>query len=555
MQPLLTRARTRPRVVRHLRRTFLTHTRIVVLAFAALVATAACGGADDDAGGPDQQVLRFNLGAEPPSLDPALAGDTTSSVIVRQLNDGLVALDEDSNAVPNLAESWDLADGGRRIVFHLRADGRWTNGDPLTAEDFEWSWKRVLAPETASGSAYQLFGIVGAPAYNACKPMRQACEPLRDRVGIRALDPRTLEVELTNPTPWFMQLVAYDAFFAVHRPTVERFGERWTEPANIVTSGPFRLTAWRHDESLTLTRWAQWRDAASVELVRAEARIIGDATTALQAFEAGELDACFEFTCIPPAEAASLREREEWVDGKALATRFFGFNTTTISDPEQRRAMALAIDRRAIVDNITSAAEAPATTFTPSAMPGYDAIAHGFLSEQGDLERAREHLAQAATVKKRINLFHPTRPGAADVAVAVQADWKKLGLDVEVRAMEWAQYLQFLGPPPNTELDVYLAIWSADYVDAMNFLEVWACGNNLSGFCDKEYDRVLDRARKTLDADARYALYGQAEAMLTGERGGMPFVPVSAPTFPSLSKTYVEGWESAYDFTQIRLAQ
>ena len=546
--------RPRPRLEPHVRRAALTHLRITVLALVALVAVAACGGADDDGGGPDQQVLRFNLGAEPPSLDPALGGDTTSSVIARQLNDGLVKLDEDSNAVPNLAESWDLADDGKRVVFHLRADGRWTNGDPLTAEDFEWSWKRVLAPETASGNAYQLFGIVGAAEYNACKPKQQACERLRDRVGIRARDPRTLEVDLMNPTPWFTQLVAYDAFFAVHRATVERFGEKWTEPANIVTSGPFRLTAWKHDESLTLTRWDEWRDAESVELERAEARIIGDATTALQAFEAGELDACFEFTCIPPAEAPRLSEGEEYVRGRALATRFLGFNTATVSDPEQRRAMALAIDRRAIVDNITSAAESPATTFTPSAMPGFSAIAHDFLSAQGDLERAKEHLARAATVKRRINLFHPTRPGAGDVAVAVQADWKKLGLDVEVRAMEWAQYLQFLGPPTSKELDVYLAIWSADYVDAMNFLGVWACGNNLSGFCDQAYDRVLDRARQTLDAEARYALYGQAEAMLTGERGGMPFVPVSAPTFPSLRKTYVEGWETAYDLTEISIA-
>jgi oligopeptide transport system substrate-binding protein len=553
MQPRLTDMRARPRVEPHVRKAALTHLRIIVLALAALVAATACGGADDDGGGPDQQVLRFNLGAEPPSLDPALGGDTTSSVITRQLFEALVKLDTKSRAMPSLAESWSVAEDGRSIVFHLRADGRWTNGDPLTAEDFEWSWKRVLAPETASGNAYYLFGIVGAAEYNACKPKQQSCEPLRDRIAIRAVDPRTLEVELTHPQPWFTQLVAYDAFFPVHRATVERFGEKWTEPANIVTSGPFRLTSWKHDESLTLTRWAKWRNAESVELERAEARIIGDATTALQAFEAGELDACFELTCTPPAEAPRLRESEEYVPGQALATRFLGFNTTTVRDPEQRRAMALAVDRRAIVDNVTSAAESPATTFTPSTMPGFGAIRHNFLNERADLERAREHLARAKTVKRRITLFHPTRPGAGDVAVAVQADWKKLGLDVEVRAMEWAQYLQFLGPPPNKELDVYLAIWAADYLDAMNFLELWACGNNLSGFCDPAYDRVLDRARRTLDDDARYALYGTAEAMLTGEGGGMPVIPVSAPTFASLRKTYVKGWRTSYDFTDVSI--
>lgn len=282
--------------------------------------------------------------------------------------------------------------------------------------------------------------------------------------------------------------------------------------------------------------------------------MINDATTALQAFEAGEIDACFETTCVPPGGLGRLKDSEDYVRFPALATRFLGFNVNTVTDPEQRRAMALAIDRRAVVESITTADEAPATSFTPTAMPGFDLIVQDFLSEDADLDRAREHLARAESVKRRINLFFPTRPGARDVATSLQADWKKLGLDVEVRGMEWAQYLQFIGPPPSKALDVYLAIWSADYVDAMNFLELWTCGNNISAYCDRGYDRLIQRARRAQDDDERYALYEQAEAQLTGAGGAMPIAPISWPTFPTLRKTYVEGWPGSYDFTKISIA-
>jgi oligopeptide transport system substrate-binding protein len=528
----------------------------VVLAVAATLVPGACGGnGGADGRASDAQILRINLGAEPPSLDPALSGDTTSGSVVLQLSDPLIKLDADFQPVANLAESWDVIDGGRRIVFHLRSDGKWTNGDSVTAEDFEWSWKRVIAPDTAAENAYQFFGIVGAFEYNACDPKQRSCDGLRERVAIRALGERTLEVELTSPQPWFLQQVALTYFAAVHRATVERFGDKWTEPANIVTNGPFRLTEWKHDASLMLRRWDKWRDAASVKLERVDARIISDAATALRAFEAGEIDACFETTCIPPAEAEQLKESKEYAKTPALATRYLGFNVSTVTDPEQRRAMALAIDRRAIVENIT-AHETPATSFTPKGMPGFDQIAQDFLSEEAELERAREHLAKAKTVKRRINLFFPTRPGARDIAVAAQADWKKLGLEVEVRGMEWAQYLEFIGPPPSKELDVHLVIWLADYADAINFLELWTCKpGNTSAYCDREYDAVIRGARRTPENHARYALYEQAESNLTGPSGAMPIVPLSWPTFPSLRKAYVVGWPSQYDFTKVSIAE
>ena len=224
--------------------------------------------------------------------------------------DPLVRLNENLEPEAATAESWALRDGRKSVTFHLREDGRWTNGDAVTAVDFEYAWKRILDPKLAADNAYQLYGIVGAAEYNGCE---KNCAKLRDRVGVKALDERTLEVRLTSPQPWFVSQVAHVSFLPVHRATVERFGRSWTEPGNIVTNGPYRLTDWRHDESITLTKWQQWRGADGVRVERIEGRIIKNATTALAAFEAGEIDACLARACIPTDDIERLQESDAYL--------------------------------------------------------------------------------------------------------------------------------------------------------------------------------------------------------------------------------------------------
>ena len=158
--------------------------------------------------------------------------------------------------MPALAESSQESDGGKTITFKLRSDGRWTNGDPVTANDFEYSWKRTISPELAADYAYQFFGIVGAQAYNSCK---SNCNALRDKVGVKALDAQTLEVKLTSPQPWFIQQVAHHSFLAVNQKAVEKYGDKWTEAKNIVTDGPFKLATWEHDSRIDLVKNADWR--------------------------------------------------------------------------------------------------------------------------------------------------------------------------------------------------------------------------------------------------------------------------------------------------------
>ena len=542
--------------------------RLSALALAVLVlALAGCGG-DGDGGDGDgegqtqqaaEQVFRLNIGGEPPSLDPGLATDVVSSNVLNALMDPLVKLGEDLEPVPSLAESWEISEDGTTVTFTLRQDGKWTNGDPVTAHDFEYSWKRTLSPDLGADYAYQFYGIVGAAEYNGCT---ENCEKLRDAVGAKALDDYTFEVRLTTAQPWFVQQMAHHSFMAVHQKTVEQFGNRWTEPANIVTSGPFTLTKWDHEASMTLEKWADWRDAASVTLERVEGSMITDATTALQAFEAGEIDGCLDSaTCIPPTEIERLKESPVYNQHPALVIQYIGINVESVPDLNQRRALAFAIDRQVIVENVTKAGEVPATGFVPEGMPGFDVINQEFLPTTADLEQATEFLGQAEDPKMRLNYFSNNDATNRDMAVAIQDMWTPLGIKTTIKAMEWAQFLEFMGPPPNKAVDVFSLGWVGDYVDAINFLELAQCesGNNLTQFCDSEFDKTLDEARATFEDEPRYELYGEAEARITGSEGLMPYIPVYWGTYPILSKENVQGWEpnllDQFDFTKVSITE
>jgi oligopeptide transport system substrate-binding protein len=519
------------------------HFRIsaLALALALLAAAAACGGSDDEGASGDKaakQEITINWGTEPPSLDPGLATDTTSANILLNIMDPLVKLDENLAPAPSLAQSWDVSADGKTITFHLRPDGRWSNGDPVTAQDFEYSWKRTLSPELGADYAYQFYGIVGAQEYNACE---SNCARLRNRVGVRAVNNTTLRVSLTSAQPWFLQQAAHHSFLAVHPATVERFGRKWTEAANIVTNGPFKLARWVHNANIDLVKWADWRGADTVSLNRANGLMLTAGTTAVQAFEADQVDVNLT---IPPVDLPRYKETPEYNQYPALGTYYYGINMKNIPNVDQRRAMALAVDRRAIIDNITQADQVPATGYTPQGMPGFDTInpKSEWLPERADLDRAKDLMAGVQNPKREITLFYNNDPAHKPIAVAVQAQWKELGLDVKLQVQEWAQYLQFLGPPPNKAVDAFRLGWIGDYVDAMNFLEMWTCnsGNNNTNFCDPAYDRLVAEARQTQDDQQRYELYAQLEQMLFGPDGAMPILPIYWYTYTTLERESVK---------------
>lgn len=524
---------------------------VVALVAVLTLGAAGCGGDDDDDAAGDEtgatdtggteaaaeQVLRIAWGAEPPSLDPGKATDTTSANVIGALMDPLVKLNPDTlEPEASLAESWEV--DGPTVTFTLRDDATWTNGDPVTAQDYVYSWKRTLSPELAADYAYQLYGIVGAAEYNGCE---SDCEALADEVGVTAVDDYTLQVELTSEQPWFIGQASHHSFLPVHQATVEQYGDNWTDPENIVTNGPFMLESWDHEASINLVKNPDWRDADSVSLERIDGSIIVDGVTRVQSFEAGEVDA-LDGAGLPPEDIERLKAEPYYEQYPALGTYYYGFNVDNIG-LAQRRAMSLAINRQIITDEIDRTGRSQATGMTPEGIKGFEVINPNspWLPAQGDMEQAESVLAEEQNVKQNVNLFHNDAPGHREIAVAVQSMWNELGINTTIRAQEWAQYLEFLGPPPNNNVDAYRLGWVYDFPDAINGLELFTCdsGNNNTNWCNEDYDALVEEARQTPDDDARYELYGQMEQIMFGEDGEVPLTPIMWYTYPNLENDAV----------------
>jgi oligopeptide transport system substrate-binding protein len=493
---------------------------------AVLLAPLLSASAGSERSALDARTIRVALGSEPPSLDPQLGNDTVSAQMALSIMDPLVVL-------------------------------RGQNLRPV--QDFEYSWKRELDPKLAAGYAYMMYGIKGALAYNTCK---RNCARLRERVGVKAIDRYTIRVTLTQPQPWFPYLLAHNVFFAVPRATVERWGNKWTEPAHIVTNGPFRLARWRHDAEVDLARWPGWRNAGRVAIETVKLPIITNGTTAVQAFQAGRVDALTTQMLGPP-DIPRFKGKPAYYESPQLASYYVGFNLKKVTDVNQRRAMAMAIDRRALVDHVSLSGE-PAQGFTPKGIPGFASIdPHSrFLPARGNLAAAKALMAKVAHPLNKVALFYPNAPGAKELGVAIQAMWQQLGISTTLQGQEFKQFLQFLGPPPNSAVDTFLLSWVYDFPDAINGFELFTCGsgNNNTNRCNKRNDTLLARARPVEDADLRYRLYGGIEQAMFGPNGDMPVIPLYwganvALVGPRIRGTFQIDPQTYVHFDEIRVKQ
>ena len=302
----------------------ITVRAVQAAAVAALAVLAVGCGSSGDTGrngsGVIDQVININWGAEPPSLDPGLATDTTSGDVITNIMDPLVKLDKDLEPVPNLAKSWTVSDDGKTVTFKLRDDGRWTNGDPVTAQDFEWSWKRTISPELAADYAYQFFGIVGAAEYNACKEQLRRAPRQGRREGARrphAAGGAHLAAAVVRaagqPTSRSSRSIGPRSRSSAASGPTRRTSSR---------DGPFKLARWAHDSRLDLVKWDGWRNADQVKLQRINGSMITEGTTALRAFEAGELDTSGQG--LPPVDLPRLKETPEYSQYPGLGTYYYG---------------------------------------------------------------------------------------------------------------------------------------------------------------------------------------------------------------------------------------
>jgi ABC-type oligopeptide transport system substrate-binding subunit len=527
---------------------------LLALVLIAAGATSAATGSAKRA-----QVLRIAIGAEPPSLDPGLATDTTSANVLLNVMDPLVRLGPAPALKPRpaAASSWNVR--GATVTLHLNKRERWTNGKPVTAADYVWAWLRTISPELGADYAYQFYGIKGAEAYNSCDPSKTNCNALRSKVGFKAKGKYTLVIQLKSPQSWFIQQLNHHSFLPVYRPAVTKFGNHWTDPSHIVTDGPFKLQSWNHDANLTLVKNKRFYNARKVKLSKIVMSIISDGATAVNAFEAGNVDV--NSTGWPPADAPRIKRQPTYHRWQALGTYYYGINVKNIPDVNQRRAMAYAIDRNSIINNIAQGGQAPARGLTPVGISGGPTILRkSKLPANGNISQAKAFMAKVKNPNKNIHLYFNNSPAHVNIAVAVQSMWKPLGLDVTLSRLEWKQYLQFLGPPPNKDVDVYRLGWIADFPDAYNFLALFTCnsGNNSTNWCNKTFDNTVAKAGRTQSVQKRVALYQKAESIMTSPTGDMPIAPIYWYTFQAQVKTYVRGYtvnpmdETFYDKVSLK---
>jgi ABC-type oligopeptide transport system substrate-binding subunit len=507
--------------------------------------------------GAEGDTFAIAFARRPRSLDPAFATDRTSQILLLNLMDPLVRLGPTLEPVPALARRWTVSADGLVVRFRLRPEARWRSGAAVTADDVEFAWKRVLSPQVDSPLAEELFAIEGAAAYHRCT---SRCSGLADAVGVRALNPRTLEVRLESPQSWFVASVARPAFLPVSRTAVTRHGDGWTAPGVIATDGPFVL-AGMTETGVSLVKSPRWRAAATVGVGRVEGLFISDPVARVQAFDEGRVQA-LDGSPLPTNDLLALRERREYESYPSLAVRGFAFNAASLPDVHQRRAMALALDRNRLIEIGTQGGEGPATRFVPQGLApvGRTAPDSEWLPPDGDADAARAELGEAIEVKREVTLLYVDAPGNREVALALRDAWRPLGIDTTVRSRPAADYMRFEGSLTADSVDVYQLDQELTVPDAGPELDVWTCDSerNKTNFCNGAFDRLIARAREELDVRARSDLYAEADLVLSGSTAQMPGLPLLWPTYSNLealrlSRTFAIdplGW---IDLTQVRI--
>jgi oligopeptide transport system substrate-binding protein len=448
--------------------------------------------------GNKDQVLHFGNYAEPADLDPQSVSGVPEFRILKALFEGLVMADPmDLHPVPGVAERWDVSPDGIVYTFHLRADANWSDGEPVTADDFVQSYERLLNPALAAPYADMLYVLAGAEEYNSGE--------LKDfsKVGVKALGAKTLQVTLRGPTPYFPLMLNHHAWFPSPMRIIDRHGSRydksnrWTRPGNIVSNGPFRLRDWRvHDEIVVVKNEKYW-DAGKVRLKEVHFHPIESTDAEERAFRAGQLHVA-NTVPVSKLESYRLAQPSYLRIERYYANVYYAINVDpakqtnhALLDPRVRRALAISIDRESLVRNVVRAGQIPAYTFVPPGPGGYESTER----LNFDPPAARRLLAEAGYpggqgLPKFAILINTLELHRA-VAEAVQQMWKKeLGVDVEITNQEWKVYL---AAQNNLDYEVSRAAWTADYLDPSTFLDLLRArtGNNNTGYANPAFEKLV----------------------------------------------------------------
>lgn len=489
------------------------------------------------------KTISLNAGMEPTGLNTLTSTYSIEFALFKHMYENLVTLDDDDNTVPGAAESWDYDEDTLTYTFHLRKDGVWTNGDPVTAKDFEFAWSQALNPEVASDYAYFLYFIKNAEKYfNG--------EVTWDEVGVKVVDDYTLEVTMEQPTPYALFLFSFGTLAPINQRFYEAVGADLysTEAQYFCTNGPFALTEWSHNDKIVMQKNDAWHGAADVEVEEIDWKIITDANAALSSFLAGDLDMVGLGTgeLIKQATAAGATI-QSYTDGTSFYI-YFNNNDQYLSNVNLRRALFNAIDEQKEIDTVWQNDNEPMTSFTAPGVSATDGTS--FAGKVGELyapsrdqEKAKEYLATAlselgCTVDDlSAHLSIDCGDSATSIAEAsfYQEQWRQvLGIEVTVNSMITKQGSQ------NRKTGNYVMSvtgWGPDYNDPNTFLDLWVTdgGNNQTGFSNERYDELIDLASKETDLEKRESYFIECEQIIADQ---LPIGPAfwRAPSYACSDK-------------------
>ncbi|MFU8832858.1 MAG: peptide ABC transporter substrate-binding protein [Wenzhouxiangella sp.] len=489
---------------------------------------------------PEQVVFRGN-GEEPQTLDPHLAQGVPTSNILRDLFEGLATIAPDGRIVPGTAIHWDISRDGLTYTFYLDPAASWSNGEPVTADDFVWSWRRVVDPKTSAA-----YGRMLAPVVNAEAIFAGDLPP--EQLGVSALNETTFQVRLDDPTSYFLGLLTHPTTYPVHRGSLEAHGSAHVRPGNLVSNGAYVLSEWQVRSRITLVRNLHYRAVDDVIVERVVFFPFEDENTEFNRFRAGDLHWTYQ---VPSSQFRWLRNNmnEALEVAPWFGTYFYSFNLTR--EPfrdslDLRQALNLAIDRDILTERVSQFGEIPTFNLIPAGLPDYEPPEPDYASwTQQEREEEARRLYQRAGYSESnpltVELRYNTSENHRKIAVAMAAMWKQtLGVRTRMVNEEFRVFLQNRAQRRVTE--VFRAGWIGDYQDAFTFLELFHSGHgrNDAGYDNPRFDRMLEQIAAERIPARRRNLMVEAERMLLADQ-------VILPVFTYVSKRLVDprlqGWK------------
>ncbi|MBJ7449216.1 MAG: peptide ABC transporter substrate-binding protein [Parachlamydiales bacterium] len=481
------------------------------------------------------QVMRLNLSVEPFTLDPRRARDAMAVNLCEFLYEGLMRNGPDGKLLLAAAEKMSLSSDMKVYTFTLR-DSKWSNGLTVTAYDFEKTWKTSLSPSFPSDNAYLLFAIKNAKEAKTGKIDV-------DAIGVKALDEKTLQIELNNPTPYFTQLLTHPITFALPRTS-----SAWeVVDSDIIVNGPFKVNKWQHNQELTLAKNQSYWDADQVKLERVDCLMIKNSSTELHLFQDNQLDWVGSPLGSFSEEAIDSWKQRKQLQSQAMAGTYWlrvNVNKAPFDNGNLRRALALAINRKELIDNVLKGNQIPALGIVPPSMWADGQRICYF--RDGDFSTAKRlmrdgllELGLSAEQLPPMTLLINNNEKNRRFAQALQQQWKNvLGVDVNIQVNDYGVYLQNV---KEKNFQICMGNWLADFNDATNFLEVFkynfATTNN-TNWENKDYTTLLDEADRTSNTEHRQILMQKAEKLLIEE---MPVIPLYHCTFNYAQKDNLKG--------------